>query len=348
MSESSPSEVLLDMIHGYQASQMVYVAAKLGIADILKHGPMSAKEVACAVAADEAQMFRFLRGLVEHRVLTRNSDGRFALTEIGEVLRTDRPSSMHDYVLFVDSEAMYQAWGGLLRNVQTGEVAFERANGVGFFDYCVQNPEFGARFNRLAGRRTSTVAASIVAAYDFSSASQIMDVGGGNGSLLAEILEANPKLNGILFDMESVIADARHYLQERGVSARCELISGSFFDSIPRADGTYILKSILHDWDNAHCIRILENCRRCMAATSKLLVVERVIPEQIDRAKGAIASDLAMMVMLGGAERTEAEFRALFQAAGFELVRVIPTKSDRSVLECRHISAGAAIGAQLM
>ncbi|HNN96794.1 MAG TPA: methyltransferase [Pseudomonadota bacterium] len=335
MSDSSASEALLAMVHGYQASQMVYAAAKLGIADHLKDGPLSAEQVASRVGADQEQMFRFLRGLAMHGVLTRNHQGLFALTAVGELLRSDRPSSLHDYVLFVDSEPMYQAWSGLWRSVLSGGVAFERVNGVAFFDHCVKNPEFGTRFNHLAGRRTHAVAAALVAAYDFSSVTQVMDVGGGNGTLIAEILEANRHLHGILFDMPSVIVDAQRYLQERGLLPRCQLVGGSLFESIPQFDGLVLLKSILHDWDNAHCAQILEACRKAMSAASKLLVIERVMPEGTDRAKSTIASDLDMMVMVGGAERTEAEFRALLESAGFTLCRVIPTESDRSVLECQ-------------
>lgn len=277
-------------------------------------------------------LLRILRGLVLYGLLAQEENGRFKLTELGECLRTDISDSMYERAIGIPLR--YRAWGALLHTIQTGEIAFNHVFNMGFFEYCAQNREFGEQFDRYMVNRTSKLTEGIIAAYDFSSFKKIVDVGGGSGTLITEILKADPHMTGILYDMESVVGSARKYLRDEGVTERCEIVSGSFFDSIPEGGDGYILKSILHDWDDDSCLRILKNCHRAMEEKSKLLVMEHVMSERVDQSTPVVDSDLRMMVVLGGKERTETEYRSLFASAGFNLDQIIPAESDFSVLEC--------------
>ena len=254
MADKSSSEVLGDMIHGFLNTQMVCAAAKLGIADLLKDGPKSIEDISPTIAVNDQILFRIMRGLVVYGLLVQEEDGRFKLTEVGEYLRTDIPDSMHEQAMYMIET--YQAWGALLHTIQTGEIAFNHVFNMGYFEYCEQNSEFGEQFNRVMVNLTRQMVEAAVAAYDFSSITKIVDVGGGYGTLIAAILKENPHMTGLLFDMVSVVEGAKQHLRDAGVAERCEIASGSFFDSIPEGGGGYILKSILHDWDDDSCIQI--------------------------------------------------------------------------------------------
>ena len=327
----SASEALLQIIHGFRKSQLVHVAARVGIADFLKNDSKSNEEIAASIGMNAQRSLRFMRGLVWCALAVQEDDGRFQLTEIGKCLRTDIPDSMHEVAIGIREQ--YPAWGALLHTVQTGETGFNHVFGMGVFDYHTQNPEVGEIFNRSMVRFTKRVTEATVRSYDFSSITKIVDVGGGYGTLIAEILKANPHMTGILFDRASVVEGAKKYLGDEGVTERCEIVSGNFFDSIPEGGDGYILKSILHDWDDDSCVRILKNCHNPMRVEGKLLIVENEMPERVDQSTRLVNADLNMMVLPGGRERSKAEFESLFATSGFHLNRVVTIDRELRVFE---------------
>jgi len=331
----SPQQTLSEMLHGFRATRMVHLAVGLGIADRLGDEPKMAEALAPALGVEVDPLFRVLRGLVFYGLLVHREDGRFELTETGSQLRTDRPGAMHDLFLFHTVED--RARSALLHTLQTEETAFDHVFGMHLFKHCEADPAFGARFNRLAGARTYRLAEAIVEGYDFSRHARIVDIGGGNGTLIAAILDANPDLEGVLLDRAAVIPDAKAHLADRPAASRCAFVPGDFFEAIPSQSGTFVMKSILHDWDDMRCHRILDNCHRAMDDDSTLLVIERVMPERVDTSTDEVESDVWLMAMCGGRERTEEELRALLLSAGFRLERVFPTVVHRSVLECARI-----------
>jgi len=316
---------LLQMVTGYWVSQAIYVAAKLGIADLLKDGPKNCDELAKATRTHARSLYRLLRGLASVGVFAEVENGRFGLTPLGEYLQTGIPGSVRALTIRYGEEH-YRAWGDLLHSVRTGEIAFNHAFGMGFFQYLAQNPEAAAIFSEGSAEITTRVSTAVVAAYDFSQFGKIIDVGGGNGALIISILKANPKISGALFDLPHVVEDAQKHIEAAGLTGRCEVVAGDFFESVPSGGDAYILKSVVHDWDDERATKILKNCHRAMAENGKLLLVESVIPPGNEPFFGKLL-DLNMMVVSSGCERTEAEYRALFAAAGFKLTNVIPIQS---------------------
>lgn len=229
-------------------------------------------------------------------------------------------------MLFCD-EAVWWSWGNLLHSVQTGEAAFGRGFGMGAFEYFAQNPDLSTTFNAAMAEDSRNVAPSVVAGYDFSRFRTLVDVGGGSGTLIAAILEATAGLRGVLFDTAAGVEAAPNTLSATGVADRCRVVAGDFFESVPGEGDAYILKSVIHDWDDGRAVTILGNCRRAMPAEGTLLLVEPVLPPRVESAEitGMVISDLNMLVNTGGRERTEAEFRALFTSAGIRLTRVTAT-----------------------
>lgn len=322
---------LLQMSSGYWISQSLYAAAKLGIADLVKDGAKHCDQLAQATNTKADALYRLMRGLASVGVFAEQEPGYFALTPIAQGLRSDLPGSMRDSILLGGSE-YYQAWGNLLHSLQTGENGFEQVYGTSVFDYYQQNTESGAIFDRAMRNISEAIKPAIVNGYDFSGISKLVDVGGGNGSLIAAILKANPHLQGVLFDQNTAIATASEVLTREGVSDRTEVVAGDFFESVPQGADAYFLKYVLHNWDDEQAIAILRNCSRAMNATGKLLVAEQVIPPGNEPFSGKLI-DLHMLVTLGGCERTEAEYQKLFEAAGFSLSKIIPTRSNVSIIE---------------
>jgi hypothetical protein len=325
---------MLDLIIGYWVSQLVHVVAKLGVADLLKGGPKSPAELARSVGADPLALRRVLRALAGVGLFAERKDGRFALTPFGATLRSDRPDSMRAFAIMMVDDYNWQAWADVLQSVKTGQTAFDRVHGLKIFDYLGKHPDkarvFGEAMTSVSGFENPAVAA----AYDFSRVVTLVDVGGSHGHLLAAILKANPKLKGVLFDLPQVLEQARNapYVGDRRVAGRIELTPGDFFQSVPRGADAYIMKYILHDWDDDLCVKILENCRRAMAANGRVLVVDTVIPPGNDPHWGKLL-DINMLVGPGGRERTRSEFVALFARAGLKLKRIIPTASPLSIVE---------------
>jgi hypothetical protein len=322
-----PPLALFRMIGGFYVSRAIYVMARLGIADALSGGPLDADELAKRSKTHAPSLRRVLRLLVTADVLTENDKGRFALTAIGDCLRADVPGSMRAPALLFGG-ITERAWGELLYSVETGEPAFRQVFGKDSFAYLADHPEEAANFEAAMGAFTAPTAAVVAAAYDFADVRRVVDVGGGNGALLIAILKAHPSLKGTLFDLPQVIERARPRLIELGLADRCEGVGGDFLADVPGGGDAYLLKHVIHDWDDDRAAAILRNCRRAMTPAAKLLIVEGVYPPCIDQSEAsrrAAANDVNMLVCTGGRQRSESEFRSLFGAAGFTLSRIITT-----------------------
>jgi hypothetical protein len=318
----SPSWQLMRLIDGFVTTQLLYVAAKLGIADHLADGPRSAGELAEVVGADPGALGRVLRGLVIEDVLAEVDGGRFALTPVGECLVPLRGSAI------ARGELYYESAGGLLQSVTTGGTAFELVHGERFFDYLAAHPGQEATFQGSMAGRAEQEADDVVAAYDFTGVRRLIDVGGGRGVLLARILRATPDLDGVLFDRPAAIPAAQRHLDEQSVAERAECVGGDFFESVPAGADTYLLSRVLHDWNDADAGRILASCRQAMGSDSRLLIVEAILPERAKDRPATIRMDLHMLLLFRAArERTEAEFRDLLEHNGFHLRRVVMTAS---------------------
>ncbi len=327
-----PPVAMLQMISGFWISRAIYVAAKLGIADHLGDGHKTANELAAATGTHAPSLYRVLRALASVGVFTEDEKRGFTLTPLSETLRTDAPGSLRAFATVELGEEHYPAWGELMHSVKTGEIAFDRAFGMPVWKFFEQNPENAKTFNDAMTGMTLAVNDAVLSSYDFSSISKIVDVGGGHGSLIASILKANPQMRGVLFDAPPVIEGASHRIGEEGITERCEVIAGDFFESVPSGGDAYILKWIIHDWDDERSVTILKNCHQAMAENGRLLLVEAVVPHGSEPHFSKFI-DLNMLVMTGGRERTGDEYRTLLEASGFKLTRIIPTDSPMSVIE---------------
>ena len=331
--EASPRDALWRMTNAYQVSQAIHAAASLGIADLLEDGPKSVDGLAEATGAHAPALYRLLRALAGVGVFAERADGRFVLTPTAEYLRTDAPGSVRAWAMFIGQPYTWSAWAHLLDSIRSGEAAFPRLHGTSAWEYRAAHPEEGAVFDAAMTGLSSAVVEAVVQSYDFSKIEVLADVGGGHGALLAAILAANPALRGILFDQPHVVAGAGPLLEQAGVAERCEVVGGSFFEAVPEGADAYLLKSVVHDWDDASAIRILRTCREAMVGTTgRLLLVEGVIRagNVPDPAK---FRDLHMLVMLGGKERTAEDFEKLYAEAGFGLSGIIPTGSPLEIVE---------------
>jgi hypothetical protein len=329
---------LLGLISGYRISQAVYVAAKLGIADLLRDGPRGDEELAEATGTHARSLYRVLRALAGIGILAEGEGRRFALEAPGDLLRSDAAGSLRSLAILSGQDPHWRVWGQLLHSVRTGEQVFDHTFGVpDLFAYLAEHPEDAAVFNESMIALTAEVAPAVAAAYDFSGIGTLVDVGGGRGHALVPILRAYPGMRAVLFDRPRVVESAKRLLAEAGVADRCELVGGDFFESVPSGDA-YLLKHVVHDWDDERNRVILGNCRRAMGPSGRLLLVERDLPTDNRRALPALLSDLSMMIQLGGGERTEAEYRALLAGAGFVLTRTVATPLGESVLEARPVT----------
>jgi hypothetical protein len=333
--ELPPHFVLFRMVTGYYVSRAIHVAAKLGIADLLAEGARGHDELARATSTHPDSLRRVLRLLAGAGVFTEEEDGKFALTPIGACLRSGVPGSMRAATLLFGGITQ-EAWGDLLHSVETGEPAFRRVFGMDSFAYIAEHPDEAANFDAAMAGFTKRIATAVAEAYDFSPFHRIVDIGGGNGLLLAGILTAYPALAGIIFDLPHVAARAEEQIRELDLADRCEIVGGDFFKEVPSGGDAYLLKHVIHDWNDDRATEILRNCRRAMGAEATLLIVEGVYPSRIDQSeesRGAAANDVNMLVCTGGRQRSEAEFRGLFDAAGFRLMRIVPTQAPVKVIE---------------
>jgi predicted transcriptional regulator len=314
---------MMELANAFRTSRAIHLVAELGIADLLKHGPLSSAELAAQTNTNPHALHRVLRALAAVGVFHEGQDRRFSLTEVGESLRSDAPNSVLDWAKYIGRPYIWQTWTEFLYSVRNRKSAFEHVHGCEAWDYRARHPEENLSFDRAMTEVSRAVADAVVRTYDFSAFKQIVDVGGGHGILLIRILQSNEHLRGILFDQPQVVAGAREPLEAAGVLSRCELASGSFFDAIPAGADAYMMKAIIHDWDDEHSIAILKRIREAIPPSGKLLVLERVLggPNEDPEAK---LSDLHMLVVLGGQERSREEFAKLFDASGFRLDRVVP------------------------
>lgn len=351
---SNSVQTLSQLIGGYCSTQAIYVAAKLGIADLLVAGPQTVAVLAQRTNTHPKSLYRLLRMLaslgifaetesaqnvthpaeqrLDHRPCNDAPGRSFELTHLGELLRSDVPNSQRAMAI-MSGEEHYQSWGELLYSARTGNIAFDKLYGQPIFEYMAEHLEAAANFDRamisVHGRETDL----LLKAYDFSQFSLLADIGGGNGSVLAVILKHTPALRGLLFDLGHVIDRARSQLEAAGLASRCELKSGSFFESVPVGPDGYFMRHIIHDWDDQRALTILRHCRASIPRHGKLLIAESIIPPGNQPFVGKIL-DLTMLVLPGGQERTEAEYRALLAQAGFEIAQIIPTAAEISIIEC--------------
>lgn len=321
---------IFEIANGYWASQAVYVAAKLGIADLLAEGPKCCEEVACATGADRDAIRRLLRALAGLGILTENQHS-FHLTGIGMPLQSGVPGSLRSMVLTLGEEHYY-AWGKLLDSVQNGEPAFDRVYKTSLFGYLQNNPAAGETFHRAMDDFTRQAALACALAYDFSGIRSAVDVGGGHGALIVTMLRCYPEMTGILFDSGDVLERARHTFRTAAVDDRGIVVAGDFFESIPQGADAYLLKNILHDWDDDSAVKILRNCRRAINDRGRLLVIEIVLGTGTDDPFESLL-DLNMLVISGGRERTESEYRRLFENGGFRLTSITQTMAGVSIIE---------------
>lgn len=329
--ELPPSAVLMQLITGYWVSSAIYVAAKLGLADHIGDNSINADELALRVGVHPGALYRLLRALSSVGVFTEVGPGRFALTPIGNCLKSDIPGSLRALSIY-GREMTWETWGRLLHSVRTGETAFAHLHGMGFFEFLKQDPELARLFDEAMTVFVTMYGLAIAGTYDFTPFSTIVDVGGGRGALIEAILKQNPKARGIIFDRPEVVEIARSRLASSGLSNRCECIGGDFFVSLPSGGDAYLLASVIHDWNDERSLTILRNCCRAMDSQARLLLVEMVIPPGDIPFFGKLL-DLNMLVNFGGRERTEVEYRSLLFAAGFQLTRIMPTRTPASLIE---------------
>ncbi len=331
MSELSRHVELDHLITGYWVSQAIYAAAKFGIADHLEDGPRSVDELAATTSTDPDALYRLLRALASRGIFSEVKERQFALTPLAEALRSNVPGSKKALALMSGDE-QFRAWADIEYSIRTGKMAFDKVFGKPVFEYLGEHPEkakiFDAAMVGIHGRESDGIAA----AYDFSKINVVADIGGGNGSQLIGLLTKCPHLKGILFDLPHVIERAKEGIAAAGLAGRCELVAGSFFEGVPSGADAYLMRHIIHDWDDEKSLTILRNCHKVMSADSKLLVVESVIPPGNEPFYGKFL-DLVMLLIPGGKERTQAEYRKLFKQGGFELSRILPTESEVSVVE---------------
>jgi hypothetical protein len=327
-----PHAQLIQMAMGNWVSQILYVAARLGLADHLAQGRKSADELAGVTGTHAPSLFRLMRTLAHLGILEHDGSNHFGLTPLGEALKTGAPGSARSTVLTIASDWWSRGVGQVLYSVQTGKSGFEKALGMPVFEWLARNPREASMFSETMVGFHGAEPPAVAAAYDFSGLATIVDVGGATGNLLSAILARYPESRGLLYDLPHVVRDAPALLQARGCAERVSIESGSFFEKVPSGGDAYLLSHIIHDWSEEQCLIILGNCRRAMKPGSRLLIVEMVLPSNGQPHPGKML-DLIMLVAPGGRERTEPEYATLLSQAGLRLARVVPTESAVSVVE---------------
>jgi orsellinic acid C2-O-methyltransferase len=337
--DDSPTQRLLTCVTSSWMAQALHVAAELGLADHLAGGPRTGAELAALTGTHAPSLHRLLRALCALGVCEETEAGAFALTPLGEGLRRDAPASLRHWILWWGTN-LWSAWGNLLYSVRTGRSARTLALGTEGFAHLEGDPAAAAIFNRALQELTRMVASAVVAAYDFAGVGELADVGGGHGEMLATVLVAHPAMRGLVFDRPHAEVGARERLAAAGVGERARFVAGDFFEAVPGGADAYLLKSVIHDWDEEDGVRILGVCRAAMRPGARLLLVEQVMPERMretSRHQSLARSDLTMLVALAAQERTEGEFRALLARAGFEVTGITQTDTTFAVIEARPV-----------
>jgi len=332
LSPVPPPAQMMQMITGFWTSCCIYNAAKLDIADILASKPRTIDQLSELTHCHNPSLNRMMRALLSVGIFNKNSKGEYSNSALSETLRSGVPGSMKAMAIAQLGDH-YSAWGNLLYSLKTGKTAFDKVEGMPIWKYYETHPEEGENFIEAMAGVTGAVIHNVIPAYDFTAMSTIVDIGGGNGALLMAVLQSAPEAKGIVFDEEYVVEKTKEVLAQKGYSERCSTMGGSFFDFIPKDADGYLMKMVLHDWNDEQSLQILNNCRQAMKPGSKLLVIESVIPEEDTPHPGKFM-DINMLAMTGGLERTEKEFSTLFQKAQLKLLRVIPTHMPMfSILE---------------
>lgn len=326
---------VMQLLNGYVNTQIIYVTAKIGLADLLAPAPQPAAQLAAATGLDAHRLHRLLRGGVRCGLFMEDAEGRFALTPLGATLQRDVPGSVRDMALLA-GEVWYPAWSGLDHTLQTGEIAFDHVFGTSFFAHLAAQPGAKQRFHHYMAARTGQAVNELLRVYDFAQVTRVIDVGGGNGTLITALLLAHPHLHGMVFDAPGVIEEARQQFAGVGLlspAPRAEVCGGDFFSHVPEGGDLYLLSQILHDWDDAQCVQILQNCRRAMQEHGRLVILEQLMPPHVQKSSIQVDMDLAMLVLTGGRERTAAEYGALLTAAGLRLTQTLATRFSVAVIE---------------
>ena len=325
-----PAQLIVDLGFGFILSGALAAATELGVADHLAQGPRSPAELAKTLNADASALFRVLRLLASVGVFTEDAEGRFGLTPAADLLRSQVPGSLREAVLMLTQKIFWAPTGELAETVRTGQTPFDRIFGKPFFDYLTRDAAAGLIFHRGMSSLSELENNPIAGSYDFSPFQRVVDVGGGHGGFLIEALQSTPRLRGVLFDHAQVLAGSR--IASAGLADRCEHATGDFFQAVPANADLYVLKRILHDWDDEACVILLSNCRAAMADKGRVLVIDTVIPPG-NAPHGGKVLDVMMLASLPGRERTEAELRGLFARAGLQLSRLIHTPTALSITE---------------
>jgi O-methyltransferase domain/Dimerisation domain len=337
----TPDARIIALINGFQVSQAISVVATLGIADLLRDGARDCQALAAAAHVHSPSLYRLLRALAAVGIFHEDNDRQFSLTPLGEHLRSDASCFANALARLLGRPMYAQAWSGLLESIQTGEIAFDKVHGMSVWKFRAQKPDEGAAFDRAMAAITDQIAAAVLSVYDFARHATVVDVGGGQGAFVARILAANPTTSGTLFDQAHVVASAKELLCSAGVSDRCKIVGGDFFKAVPEGGDVYLLKSILHDWNDEDAIAILRSCRRAIRSNGRLIIVEDIVGPCNEGLEGKIM-DLNMMVITGGVERTREEYAAILQAASFRLARVVPTNGAVNIIEATPVCAPAS------
>ncbi|MEV6179108.1 methyltransferase [Streptomyces sp. NPDC052016] len=330
--DQSDAYALLDLIQGAVITQAISVAARLGIADVLAGGPLSAEDIAERVGSDPRATHRILRLLCGHGVFAVRPDGRYEHTPLSDKLRDDAPDSMRGFALLMSHPLLHEEWGHLLTTVETGEPNLPKLRGMGALDFFHANPEYAAVFFHAFGKISESETDPILAAYDFSGFQTVVDVVAGRGHLLAGILKQSPNVKGVLYDSEVATVDSPALFEAAGVADRLTIEHGGYLDKLPSGGDAYLFKHIIHDFSEADAVTALRNAREAISPDGKLLVIEYVLPENNERHLGHTI-DLWLMLMLGAQDRTLAEYTELFAKAGFKVTRAVPTSAPISIIE---------------
>jgi cyclopropane fatty-acyl-phospholipid synthase-like methyltransferase len=333
---------LIQRIGGHMTAQAIGVAAELGLADLIKDEARGIEELAAESGTHEPSLLRLLRTMTAVGLTTEPEPGRFGLTEVGAQLRSDSPDSLRTFARMFCHPIMLKGWFGLRHSVTTGERAFDQIYGTDFYSYAAQDEEANALFNEAMSEESRIAAAQLASGYDYSGIKKVVDLGGGDGTLLAAILSGRPQLTGIVFDSAAGVAQAADTLREAGIADRCEARAGDFFQDIPRDGDLYILKSVFQDWGDEDSRALLRTCRAQMPASATLLIVGTVLPETASTDEPIMYfTDLNMLVVSGGRERTESEFRAMLEETGFTVRSVgIRAAGPLSLIEAVPGAAG--------
>ncbi len=324
---------LLQIASGFWASRALYIAAKLGIADRLAGGPESAEGLASACGVHAGSLQRVLRALASLRVFAEDSQGRFIQTPLSLGLRSGEPGSLREFVVMLGEPESWLAWGDVMYSVRTGQSAFEHVFGATLFDHMAAHPDIARTFDAAMAERGTAENEAVLAAWDFPQTGWVVDVGGGQGGLLAAVLRSRLGLNGILFDIAHVVERAGLMFEAQGLAPRCQGVAGDFFtDQLPAGADLYLLKKVIHDWDDTQAVAILQACARAMSPASRLLLIEPAIAPDNEPSFAKLL-DLFMLVWPGGRERTVPEHAHIIAAAGLELRRNVVTRSPLSILE---------------